>query len=373
MLVLGMASVLLAQTEVPQTEAPLRVLFLGNSYTHTNAMPEMLAGIANSLPGRRIDVKSVTRGGATLADLWSLTDALDVLRAGTWDIVVLQDYSTLGQNFVDGKWGINDPAGTVQWMKFWNAEIQRKNAKPLLYLTWARRDYPDFQRGLNYAYSEAARAISAPIAPVGLAWKQLRETQPGLELFVSDGSHPSPTGTYVTACVFLKVLLQKTCTQAPTIVRITPEQQTAITEAAQKAVDDLNAGVLTNLARPDFGTLKPLPTPTETKPEDFQGIWKGKARMYSGVQDVELQVQTQGRACKGTLTIQNANAGLKLNYPLTGCTVDHVTLSFLISDPRQLFEEYRAVIDNGRMLGTQQVRTTNPYLRMMGSFELRKD
>jgi hypothetical protein len=373
-----LASLLLAALSLLAQDPPepLRVLFLGNSYTHTNDMPGMLASLANALPGRQLEVKSVTRGGATLADLWTLTNAAEVLRNGKWDIVVLQDYSTLGQNFVNAKWNINDPAGTWQWMKIWNYEIQRKQAKPMLYLTWARKAQPEFQTGLNYAYSEAARELNAQLAPVGLAWKRLRETQPGLELFVADGSHPSPLGTYLTACVFLEALLGKTCAppaKPPTIVRISPEAQTQIADAAHFALEELKAGALTGLPRPDYGTLKPLPTPTDTKPEDFQGIWKGKAAIYSGMHEMKLDISVQGRVCKGTITLDNPGMGYKLVYPLTTCTIDQVTLLFAVSDPRQIIEEFKAVIDGGKLVGTHQLRDTNPYRRIMGSFELKKD
>ena len=366
----------LAQIVEPKTEEPLRVLFLGNSYTHTNALPEMLMTIANSTPGRMLDAKSVTRGGATLADLWTLTNGLEVLRAGKWDTVVLQDFSTLGQSFIDAKWGVNEPAGLIQWAKIWNAEIQRKNAKPLLYLTWGRKAQPEFQAGLNYAYAEAAKEIGAQIAPVGLAWKRIRDTQPQLELFVADGSHPSPLGTYLTACVFLETLLYKSCggaSKVPTIVRITPEIQTIIADAAHAAIEEYKAGALTNLARPDYGTLKPLPTPLETKPEDFNGTWRGKASIYSGVHEMALEVSMQGRQCTGQLTIENPALKHRFSYPLASCAVDQVTLLFVTNDPRQIVEEYKAVIEAGKLIGTQLVRDTNPYRRMQGSFELKKD
>jgi len=366
----------MAQPGELKAEERLRVLFLGNSYTQTNSMPEMLAAIANSTPGRMLEVKSVTRGGATLADLWTLTNGLDVLRSGTWDYVVLQDFSTLGQSFIDSRWGVNEPTGLVQWSRFWNAEIQRKGAKPILYLTWARKLYPEFQSGLNYAYAEAATEINASIAPAGLAWKRFRETQPNLELFTADGSHPSPLGTYLTACVFLETLLNKSCavpSKVPTIVRATPEIQTQIAAAAHFAIEEYRAGVLTNLARPDYGALRPLPTPLDTKPEDFQGHWKGRANIYSGVHEMTLEVSTQGRTCKGILKIENPSTNMKFSYPLTGCTIDHVTLMFLTIDPRQIVEEFKAVIDGGKLIGTHVLKDTNPYRRIQGSFELKRD
>ena len=368
------ALVVQAQGDDPKIDAPLRVLFLGNSYTYYNALPDMVMQVANSTPGRRIEAKSVTRGGATLADLWSLTNALDVLRAGTWDYVVLQDQSTLGTNYADGKWNVNEAAGLLRWVRFWNAEIQRKNAKPLLYLTWARKTHAEFQTALNYAYSESARDINGTIAPAGLAWRRVREASPQIELFDADGSHPAPLGTYLTACVFVETLVGRSCENATRNVgslRVSPGDQHVFSEAAHYAVEQYKAGILTNLPKPEYGALRPLQNTGPTKPEDFSGIWKGSAMLYNDLHEMELNVVVTGRRCRGTMT--QTRGQVKLSYPLSACAIDTGTMVFLTSDPRVLVEEYKAVINEGRMTGTHVLRTTDPYMRMLGSFDLRKD
>jgi PKD repeat protein len=39
-----------------------------------------------------------------------------------------------------------------------------------------------------------------------MAWKHTRDQQPALNLYNADGSHPSPTGTYLAACTFYATL-----------------------------------------------------------------------------------------------------------------------------------------------------------------------
>ena len=39
--------------------------------------------------------------------------------------------------------------------------------------------------------------------PVGQAFGQMRALHPEIELYNPDGSHPSPAGTYLAACLFL--------------------------------------------------------------------------------------------------------------------------------------------------------------------------
>lgn len=375
-LLLATAALWAAGQEAPQTETPLRVLFLGNSYTYYNDLPAMLATLAKASGGRPIEAKGVTRGGANLAEVWSLTSGLEEVRAGGWDYVVLQEQSTLGQSYVDGRWGVNDPAGFWRWARFWQTEILRSGAKPVLYLTWGRKLYPEFQTGLDYAYSEAARQLEATLAPVGLAWKRVRETAPDVELFDADGTHPSPTGTYLTACVFLEVFNGRTC-EGPQavlpVLRLTEETQQVLAAAAHWAVTQERAGLLRDLPRPDYGTARTLPTPQNVKPEDYQGRWKGKARIYNAEHEMELQLTVKEKFCAGRLTLMNRKNGFEITLPLSRCGIDFGTLLFTTTDPRLVIEDFRAVLDNGLLIGNHSLRDVDPYRRILGSFELKKD
>ena len=45
-------------------------------------------------------------------------------------------------------------------------------------------------------------------AQSGMAWKHTRDQQPSINLYSSDGSHPSVAGTYLAACTFYATLFQ---------------------------------------------------------------------------------------------------------------------------------------------------------------------
>jgi hypothetical protein len=364
-----------AQVEDAKTETPIRVLFLGNSYTYYNNLPDMVAYLSTVTPGRRIEAKSVTRGGATQQDLWNLTNAAETLRAGSWDYVVLQEHSTLGQNYADAKWYVNDPTGMHRWARIWHNEIQRKGAKTVFYLTWGRKARPEFQQNLNYAYAEIARELNAIIAPAGLAWKRVREVNPEIELFDPDGTHPAPAGTFLSACVFLETLGGRSCEgvgKLPTNVRLTAAQQKALVDGARYGVEQYRAGYLTALPKPDFGSMRTLPSAAEAKPADFYGGWKGSALVFDGVYEMELQLDGEGKNCRGRLQLVNARTGTRLGYALNNCVIEHSTLSFLVVDPRFLVDEFRAVLAEGKLIGTQQLRSNDPYVRLTGSFDLKR-
>jgi hypothetical protein len=213
-----------AQTQAQaQTQSPSpRVLFIGNSYTYFNNLPEMLRGLAASR-GLAIDVEMATTGGWKLSDHWTHADsaAHRLLRDRKWDIVVLQEQSVLGSTVViDGVARVGPDDQFQRYAKLWQEEIHRAGMTPAFYMTWARKGAPEDQTPLDRAYSSAARAAGADaiIVPVGRAWKGAREHHADIELFQPDGSHPSPAGTYLAACTFFAALFDRSPLGLPATV-----------------------------------------------------------------------------------------------------------------------------------------------------------
>src|SRR4051812_22945919 len=71
---------------------PIRILFIGNSYIYYNAMPEMISKVAASY-GEKVESDSQTPGGYTLKHQVSEGIALDKIKRGNWNFVVLQEQS----------------------------------------------------------------------------------------------------------------------------------------------------------------------------------------------------------------------------------------------------------------------------------------
>lgn len=81
--------------------------------------------------------------------------------------------------------------------------------KSVCYMTWGRNNdtYEGMQQQLTENYLEMADVLDAYCAPVGEAWRRVRRECPSLQLYNSDGSHPSPAGSYLAACVFYAIFL----------------------------------------------------------------------------------------------------------------------------------------------------------------------
>ncbi len=231
----------------------LRLLFIGNSYTQRNDLPGMLATLAAAAPAVAapdlglpcaVATERVLANGASLRLHWNAGVAGRRISEEAWDAVVLQEQSTLP---------LKNPRRYHENVRLFADRVREApaGADParvpalVLYLTWARRDAPETQP----AYTEAARAIAgevgAQIAPVGVAWEAVR-TSPGAPgLFAPDGSHPSPAGTYLAACVMYATVFRHTPVglPVPTVCGLGSEHaellQTAAWRTHQKFVDGI--------------------------------------------------------------------------------------------------------------------------------------
>jgi hypothetical protein len=195
--------------------AGLRVLFVGNSFTFYNSMPALVDRLAAADEGApTMFVASYTRGGWTLEGA-SHDDRLEsLLEEVAWDVVVLQAQSQL----------LSFPAGqrrreTHPFAHALERQISSAGGQTVLFMTWGYRggdprNYPGdtftaMQRRLVEGYSELGAELSAPVAPVGLAWKEALQREPGLDLWDGDGEHPNTAGSYLAACVFYAMLSGK--------------------------------------------------------------------------------------------------------------------------------------------------------------------
>lgn len=126
--------------DVPEGAGP-RVLFVGNSMTLRNDLPDRVRRLAADA-GVTLQVGVAAARGARLIETWQIGEFREVLAEG-WDILVLQDFSTTCLRVTD-RWG---SAVAMQDM----AEVSQ--ADMLLYPTWA------FPPG-HWVYSQGGGVLS---------------------------------------------------------------------------------------------------------------------------------------------------------------------------------------------------------------------
>jgi hypothetical protein len=192
--------------------AGLRVLFVGNSFTYENDLPELVHRLApRSSP---IYSVSYTAGGWTLQKFAHDRGLDRVLREAHWDVVVLQEQSEIPSFPASDRAGEFDP-----FVRALARKIRAVGAQPLLFMTWGYRygdrlnlqddTFAGMQMRLEQGYLDAARGVHAAVAPVGLAWSEAISERPGLDLWAGDDKHPNRAGSYLAACVFYALLEQR--------------------------------------------------------------------------------------------------------------------------------------------------------------------
>ena len=185
------------QTKAAEKKDTLRVLFVGNSYVYYNNLAQMIGLITDSMDTKIICKKS-TIGAATLEQHWNGSRGLkskQIIAKNKFDIVVIQDNS---------KWPLEHKDSLLFFGHLFCDYIKSNGAKPYIYNTWAREKTPETQSAINDVYNELGKIENATIVPVGASWGLARKTMPSMNLFHSDGSHPSAMGTFLIALNFIK-------------------------------------------------------------------------------------------------------------------------------------------------------------------------
>lgn len=175
----------------------LRVLFIGNSYIFYNNLPQMVSLLSDSLNTKLICKKS-TYGGSTLGDHWNSRKGLrtrEILEKEKFDIVVIQDNSM---------WPLEHADSVSMFGKLFCDLIKSKNATPYIYNTWSREATPQTQPAINKVYETLALETQSVLVPVGSIWAEAKIQKPATQLYFTDGSHPSPLGTFLIALCFVK-------------------------------------------------------------------------------------------------------------------------------------------------------------------------
>jgi hypothetical protein len=170
-----------------------RLLFVGNSYIFRNDLP----GLITQMAPCAVESQSIVAGGASLRRHINSGAVITALGESEWDFVVLQEQSTLP---------LKNAARFGASVRELDELIRAHGARTALYQTWARQNAPESQNALSDEYAKLATELGALLVPVGTAWQDVLQKRPNATLFDPDGSHPTPLGSYLAACVFVATL-----------------------------------------------------------------------------------------------------------------------------------------------------------------------
>jgi hypothetical protein len=195
------------------------VLFIGNSYTYYNDLPNMVKQIALSF-GDTLNYEASTPGGSTLQMHSTNNQTLSKISQQEWDNVVIQCQS---QEPSFSPTQVSNDVYPYAQILIDSIESNSLCTEPMFFMTWGRKygdqqncqfyppicTYSGMQQRLRQSYLQMAFDHNASCAPVGMAWKESINQNPNLELYSPDQSHPSLEGSYLAACTFYSSLFKK--------------------------------------------------------------------------------------------------------------------------------------------------------------------
>lgn len=241
---------------------PVKVLFIGNSFTFYSDVPALFRQIAAGA-GKEVAVESVTQGSWTLTKFADETDeygkqvAAKLRASDDYDAVILQEQSARPlknySGFLTAAKALRDKINATQ-----------RDCKIYLYATWGYKDeaddrnmtIPEMEAALHAKYDEVAAEIGATVSPVGAAFSAVYaahkdvndnyyldpdayKNSPEREYalyYAADNKHPSYSGSFLSASVHAAAVLGIDPRTSAFTGAIGAEAAAALKEAAYAAV-----------------------------------------------------------------------------------------------------------------------------------------
>jgi len=231
---------------------PKNVLFIGNSIT-ASGIPDMFREISLA-KGKPVQTDFYWNG-QLLREYVKDSNSVEMLRnklnERKWDYVVLQENSAVSGFY---------PGYDQGYFEFYSYQAAKRISKVIReenpctevvffmtygYINGDKANFPDdtylkMQTRIRRNYKLLADSNSAIVAPVGMAWKQIRTNEDWYtELYASpEDHHPGQMGIFLAACVFYASIFADDPSNSGYSAGIDPVKMLKLEEAAKMAVLD---------------------------------------------------------------------------------------------------------------------------------------
>lgn len=182
----------------------MKILFIGNSHTYMNDMPELARQMLENASGETCEVFILAYSGRSLK--WHMEEEYFSVRFnilyGGYDYCVIQEQAH----------PMTSAADTAEFAGRIIGLCRKANTIPVIFETWAEKIKPENQAEMNRRYRKIAREQDALLAPVGEVWEKVMpefQKVSGPDLYFRDGEHASPAGDYLIAMVIVKAITGK--------------------------------------------------------------------------------------------------------------------------------------------------------------------
>ena len=172
------------------------ILFVGNSLTNTNNLPELVKQKANE-KGINLGNKTIAKPNYAIVDHLAEGEVQQYIRSKKFDFVIIQQGPSSqqeGRNML------------IEGGKKYAELCAANNAKLVYFMVWPSLTYYHTFDGVIKNHEDAASINNAILCPVGLVWKDHFDTTNEFDYYGPDGFHPSLLGSQIAANVIVATL-----------------------------------------------------------------------------------------------------------------------------------------------------------------------
>ena len=178
------------------TNTDFNILFIGNSLTYTNDLPELVKNRAKQ-KGIIIGTKMIALGNYAIIDHWEDGEVQKQISSKKFHFVIIQQGPSSQS---EGREILIEYGEKLQGL------CEENDAQLGYFMVWPSLTYYNTFEGVIQNYSDAARINDAILCPVGKVWKEHFDSTDNFDYYGVDGFHPSLKGSQVAADVIVESL-----------------------------------------------------------------------------------------------------------------------------------------------------------------------
>lgn len=177
----------------------INVLFVGNSLTYSNNLPELVKRIA-ACDSVELTYRSISLPNYALVDHWNDGAAQQEIKTGKYNFVVVQQGPS---SQTEGRTYLLDYG-----LKF-DALCDQYRTKLVSYMVWPSKARSFDFRGVFESYKLLADSANGIFCPAGKAWLNVWDYDPEFTLYSADDFHPEYRGSLLAAFMIYGSIMKK--------------------------------------------------------------------------------------------------------------------------------------------------------------------